>query len=308
MVLNPWPDGQDEREWEPEEIEVGGRPVIVAVGPVIDQYERLGLIEHLDYAAVPLDINLSAELIEVAKAQANADGGPYFEAHLKFIRLLVGTVEAGGSIVCEGETAGQAIQVASQIPDELMNNLDEAWAQLVAAANAGDVGLVVPPFVSILLSRCARRDAILPVLTDMKVEYANARRAIWALITELRNPASIVRAQDIRRELTDAARAMDPQHEWPELVPVRALWKLLTAAVGGAAVGQLAGGHPAVGAAIGTVNQAREVIGGADPRAILARGAFDLARRINRDLREVPRMPELLRPLLTHQERERFGI
>ena len=37
-------------------------------------------------------------------------------------------------------------------------------------------------------------------------------------------------------------------------------------------------------------------------------GAFDWARRINRDLRTVPRMPELLSSILTRTENAALGL
>jgi len=254
------------------------------------------------------DVELSNELINVARQESDAHEGPYYEAHVAFLQALVSTVQRGGSIICESEAAEHAIQVTSEIPDAVLNGVEEGWVEMVRSASEGNIGLVVPPFVSILLSRCARRGAILPVLRDMKAEYADGRNRIWDLMNELRNVTSIARAREIRHELEEAARAMNPQNEWPEFFPVRALWKLVMAVVGGAVVGQIAGGHPGAGAAVGAVNQAREIMAGANRRAIFAGGVFDLARRINRDLRAVPRMPELLRPLLTQQERERFGI
>ena len=41
---------------------------------------------------------------------------------------------------------------------------------------------------------------------------------------------------------------------------------------------------------------------------IFRRAAFDLARRFNRDLRNVPRMPELLRPILIYAEQADLGL
>ena len=54
----------------------------------------------------------------------------------------------------------------------------------------------------------------------------------------------------------------------------------------------------AAGAAL---NQAASIIGNQVPesRAVFRCGAFDLARRLNRDLRNVPRMPQLLSSILT---------
>ena len=55
-------------------------------------------------------------------------------------------------------------------------------------------------------------------------------------------------------------------------------------------------GNPLAGAAGAVFNQVAGVIGHDAPefRLISRRGAFDLARRLNPDLRNIPRMPELL--------------
>jgi hypothetical protein len=43
-------------------------------------------------------------------------------------------------------------------------------------------------------------------------------------------------------------------------------------------------------------------------RQIFRRGAFDLARRSNRDLRNIPSMPELLGSILTRAENAALGL
>ena len=43
-------------------------------------------------------------------------------------------------------------------------------------------------------------------------------------------------------------------------------------------------------------------------RLIFRRGGFDLARRLNRDLRNIPRMPELLGSILTRAENAALGL
>jgi hypothetical protein len=93
------------------------------------------------------------------------------------------------------------------------------------------------------------------------------------------------------------------------LCPVRTLWKILVSGVSGAAVGAVTG-DPLAGAAGAVFNQLFSVIGSGVPefRLIFRRGAFDLARRLNRDLRTVPRMPELLRCVLTHAEQADLGL
>jgi hypothetical protein len=69
-------------------------------------------------------------------------------------------------------------------------------------------------------------------------------------------------------------------------------------------------GNPLAGAAGAVLNQLSGVIGSGVPefRLIFRRGAFDLAQRLNTDLRTVPRMPELLRSVLTHAEQADLGL
>ena len=69
-------------------------------------------------------------------------------------------------------------------------------------------------------------------------------------------------------------------------------------------------GHPSAGTAGAELNQVATVIGNDVPefRLIFGRGAFDLARRLNRDLRNIPRMPELLGSILTRTENAALGL
>jgi len=96
---------------------------------------------------------------------------------------------------------------------------------------------------------------------------------------------------------------MSHTREWPTLCPVRTLRKAVISGISGAAVGGMAG-NPVVGAAGAAFNQVASIIGNDVPefRLISRCGAFDLARRLNRDLRNIPRMPELLSSILTRAE------
>jgi hypothetical protein len=63
-------------------------------------------------------------------------------------------------------------------------------------------------------------------------------------------------------------------------------------------------GNPLAGAEGAVFNQVAGVIGNDVPesRLISRRGAFVLARRLNRDLRNIPRMPELSGSIPTRTE------
>jgi hypothetical protein len=116
-------------------------------------------------------------------------------------------------------------------------------------------------------------------------------------------------AHEIRQELQRAGELMSAAREWPSLCPVRTLWKVVISGISGAAVGEMAG-NPLAGAAGAVLNQVAGVIGNDEPefRLIFRRGAFDLARRLNRDLRNIPRMPELLGSILTRAEKTALGL
>ena len=102
---------------------------------------------------------------------------------------------------------------------------------------------------------------------------------------------------------------MSPAREWPSLCPARTLWKVVTSGISGAAVGGMAG-NPLAGAAGAVLNQVATVIGNDVPefRQIFRRAAFDLAPRLNRDVRNIPRMPELLGSILTRAENAAPGL
>ena len=84
MLMEPWPDMDQDHAWTREEIAVGKRAVIVAIGPVIDEYERHNLSEYqnLLQAATRDDIDISNDLRQLAQDRAMTDSGPYFETHL----------------------------------------------------------------------------------------------------------------------------------------------------------------------------------------------------------------------------------
>ena len=90
---------------------------------------------------------------------------------------------------------------------------------------------------------------------------------------------------------------------------VTSLEKIVVSGIRGVAVGGMAG-NPLAGAAGAVFNQVAGVIGNDVPefRLIFGRGAFDLARRLNRDLRNIPRMPELLGSILTRAENAALGL
>ncbi|MFZ0963065.1 MAG: hypothetical protein WAO35_19540 [Terriglobia bacterium] len=69
-------------------------------------------------------------------------------------------------------------------------------------------------------------------------------------------------------------------------------------------------GNPLAGQGGAVFDQVAGVIGNDVPefRVLFRRGAFDLARRLNRDLQNIPSMPELLGSILTHTENAVLGL
>ena len=247
MILSPLegPGDDDENEWSPEEIAAGGRAVIVGIGPVIEdtasavcwsisnrRMSRRRLILHQNRCA----------WLE----GAGASRGPYLYAHIKYIQNHSKTVSSGGSIASESAIPEGVVDLASKIPDHIFAQLDAGWANLINNLNEGRIGLVVPPFLSILLNRCARRDAIPQVLADMRNEFSDARQKVWALLDARRSARTIAEAAAITAALDRAGRLMMPNEPLPAVSPVRALWQIGTAAIGGAGAGALVGGHPLI--------------------------------------------------------------
>ncbi len=85
--------------------------------------------------------------------------------------------------------------------------------------------------------------------------------------------------------------------------------KVFFSGISGAAVGGMAG-NPLAGAAGAIFNQVAGVIGNEVPEfGLISRcGAFDLARRLNRDLRDTPRMPELSGSILARAEHAALSL
>ena len=69
-------------------------------------------------------------------------------------------------------------------------------------------------------------------------------------------------------------------------------------------------GNPLAGGVGAVLDQVASIVGNEVPEfwLISRRGAFDLARRLNRDLRNIPRMPELLGSILTRAEIAALGL
>ena len=223
---------------------------------------------------------------------------------------LISVVRAGGGLVAEGSLAREVIGPALQYPEKLFAPLDGRWADYVRRLEAGAVGLVVPPVTAIVLSRCARREAIPTVLRDLRDEWDRARRRMWAAVEQFEDARTLAEAEEAMKGLERAAELMRPDSELSGMPTFRNFWSLTTAVAAGAATATLSGGDLAVGAAVGGIKNLAELVTGvlANKDVVFRTGAFDLCREVRYELGQLPRMPELLRHLLSRAEREALGF
>jgi hypothetical protein len=310
MELNPSSYNPDaERAFAEEEPQVRRRTVIVAMGPVLTGYdfftERRG-----PKKPPPPDIPLASPLIEAAREFSNAEeGNIYYQAHIEYLQRIVSVVQKGGSALLAGEFGSAAIGASTRFPAKLFENLDQDWQQFAREADAGELGFIVPPVLSIILTRCARRDAIPSVIKDLRDEWTDARAKVWALIDQLKTAPTIGEMRKIQQELVASSRLLSPIQHDIDTKPGRVLWELIAGGLGGAAIALLSGGHPVVGAVIGAVGTASRsvppLIHELGP-VLFSRGAFDLARRIRQDASLVEY--DALARLLTDAEKRNLRL
>lgn len=309
MVLEPLPyDSDSEREFTEEEQRRGVRNVIVGIGPVLTGYDfftdKLGVGEPMP------DIMLSPALIEAARKYSNAEeGNVYYRAHIDYLRRIVGLVQKGGSALLAGEFGSAAIEASSKYPERLFENLDRDWQQFAREVDSGNIRFIVPPILSIILTRCARRNAITDVLKDLRYEWADARAKVWALLDQLKTVRTVRDMRKIQQELAAASLLMSPVQNAIDTRPLRVLWDLIAGSMAGAATAMISGGHPNIGAAIGAVGAASSsvppLINELGP-ALFGHGAFDLARRVQQETLRVEYAA--LTRLLTDAEKRKLGL
>lgn len=175
--------------------------------------------------------------------------------------------------------------------------------------NAGEIGFMVPPVLSIILTRCAEREAIPNIIKDLRSEWADARAKVWMLVNRLRIAQNVSEAQEIRHELSAASRHMSPSQDENVTRPLRVLWNLIAAGAAGAIMEPLTGGHPVFGAAKGAITEATKAGAAAlyelGP-VLFGRGAFDLARRVRQETMSVEY--NALTRLLTNAEKDKLRL
>jgi hypothetical protein len=299
-------DPEADEEFSEEEKRAGGRSIIVAFLPVLNGYDFFS--DPLAKQPVP-DIQLSPALLEIAATFANAgEGNVYFRAHVEHLKRLLGVVEQGGSVLLSSEYGQGIVDTAQRFPEDLFRQLDGDWQRYAREAEQDGLDFLVPPVLAIILTRCARRDAIPNVIRDLRDEWADARRKVWGLLDNLRRSRTLREGLEIRKELSEAARLFSPDVKEGYTQPIRVLWEVLAAAGAGAVTAQLSGGKPALGATTGAVAQVARslpILHEFGP-ALFGRGALDLARRVRKELGRVDL--GALPALLSDAERRNLGL
>jgi len=253
---------------------------------------------------------LSPGIIEEARKFSNAEeGNAYYKAHIEYLQRITSILMKGGSALLKGEFGNTAIKVSSKYPEKLFENLDQDWKLFAREADTGEIGFMVPPVLSIILTRCARRDAIPAIIKDLRDEWAGARNKVWVLLNQLKTIRTVKEMRTIRKELSEASLLLSPSYNALDTNPVRVLWDLAIGTVAGTCASLISGGDPSIGATIGAIiNVASQsippLIREVGP-ALFGRGAFDLARRIRKEAMSVEY--DALAKLLTDAEKRNLG-
>jgi hypothetical protein len=166
--------------------------------------------------------------------------------------------------------------------------------------------VLLPPVVSIVLSRCRSREQIPEVLRDLRDELAASRARVWAAIRRARMAESVKDGFEAISELEEVARSFIAAPDEPRFASIRVFWEMVI----GAAAGGAAAGHP-VGAIVGgaALPLATEIATRLSTK-LLSRGSIDLGRRLGLELLRVK--PEvalkMLSRHLTAGERAKLGL
>ncbi|HYW42113.1 MAG TPA: hypothetical protein VE959_04600 [Bryobacteraceae bacterium] len=278
----------------------------LAIRPDLTGYDFFG-----ERSYIPSNnVELSQSLLELASQYSNVGPGhTHFDEHVLFLKRVFGVVQEGGSALLCGPFGRAAISAARRYPELMFQSLDEDWQRYAHQIDADGLDLLVPPVLGIVLTRCARRDAIPSQIWDLRNEWADARTKVWGLLDAQRTCKTLGEATEISKELADASRLFSPDSSELNTRPVRVLWEILAAGAAGAGVAALSGGKPAIGAFTGAVTQAARNVPAFTHEfgaMLFGRGAFDLARRVRRAVSKI----ELgaLPRLLSNAERQKLGF
>jgi len=309
MELDPMPYDPEAEDEINRENNFGARNVITALGPVLTGYDFFLQKVGVGKPETP-SIELSSQLIQQARRFSDADeGNAYFATHIDFLRRIVSVLQNGGSALLKGDFGSKVIKVSSQYPDKLFENLDKDWEKFAHEGNTGNLGFVVPPVLSIILRRCANREAIPAIIEDLRYEWSGIRSQVWLLLNQLKAAGTIKEALEIRRELNEASLLLSIDENATKSGPVQILWDLVIGSIAGVGISLLTNTSPGVGAGIGALNAAMRTgptlirnLGA----ALFSRGAFNIARPIKKEALQVEY--NALSRLLTDSEKNKLGL
>jgi hypothetical protein len=249
------------------------------------------------------------ETPDIGQALTDYEQAHLAETYTGYIEQVVWTLRNGGSTLLNSDFGAKLFAQAEQYPDSLFRGIDQSWNEYAQLAQSDGLEVTVPPLLGVVLTRCARRDAIPSVIRELRDEWACARKKVWSLLDALRVCQTLSEAVEIRKELTDASRLFSPTSTELDSRPVRILWEIVAAGAAGAGVAALSGGRPVIGAVTGAVTQcARNVPAFTHEFGdmLFGRGAFDLARKVRRAVSQVE--CDALPRLLTDAERRKLGF
>jgi hypothetical protein len=209
----------------------GPRNVVVGFGPVLDNYD--GLLVSPTGPHRRLSTALSKKWLDISLRRCpGGPGDPYYEAHLRYLQTLAHTWESGGSVVCDGEVATDAQMAGSQFPPALFDRLDKDWKGYVQNAELQKIGPSLPPIICIVLTRCSKREDIIPVIKMLREEWVTPKRKVWELVDQLKVANTINDAYDIQRQFEEASKQMSPLQSDISLSPLRVMWDVFASAGG----------------------------------------------------------------------------
>ncbi len=308
MILEPCPyDPLADEEMSTNQ--PGARNIIVGMGPVLSNYE--GLLSIAKNLKSISEEEVSSTLRDIAAEFSNArPGNPYYNAHIEFVGKILAVSKDGGSITCEGRFYRALELRAGKYPEKLFQVLDKDWQEYAMATEEGRIGVKIPPILNIILTSCKKREDIPDRLKLLREEWADARKKLWRLLGELRNAQTLKEARRIQHELAEASKYFSPLSQQTDFSPIRMLWDLFAETGGGAIDSALAGGDPEIGAvaaagrkALTSLAQSGKQFG----KLLFGRGAFDLARRIRKEIMYSSPKNTLSR-LLTQSEKDALGL
>lgn len=274
----------------------GADPLKLEDLPIIERYVRTFVLHDRVYG-------ITEGAIEYAKPTSIDDLKELVQQGMKADRAEVRSV-----LLTDGREK-TLLKRAEEYPAELFKDLDAQWQEYAKSIDESGGGLLVPPVLSIIVTRCARRDAIMPVLTDLRDEWAVARRKVWDTLDALRNTRTLGEAIEIRRELRECSKLFSPQSTPHDTRPVRVLWELFAAGAVGFTVAATMGSNPVIGAIAGALAHTPRSIPALIEEfgpAMFGRSGFDLARRIRRASYQVD--VKALERLLTSTEKKQLGF